>query len=339
LKCSEDGRREKWDLGGQWVTDTQKNITRLLNELALETYTQYDTGRKLLELNGKLVTYNSSIPNVSLLSLLDLQLMLSKLNSNSTKVNTLRPFEKIKFSTKMDSTNMERFLFSSSFNKIAKSIVEVAFRAIIGLELSQVNALFGLLYTKSAGSFEALSLCEPGCAQEKKVKGGTQQISEKLLANVVENSSNKIIFNAETTEIKQNDLFVEVTVKDTTSNKLSSYRAKKIVCSIPINLYDKIDFSPDLPCHKWNVYRSCRMGNFGKFIVTYKRPFWRENGYSGEVVSDGSVLLLKNVDNKNESVRRPLMGPINCIFDATTAQNDAALAGFLAGETLVQWFG
>jgi monoamine oxidase len=76
------------------------------------------------------------------------------------------------------------------------------------------------------------------------------------------------------------------------------------------------------------VFNSCSMGNFSKFIFTYEKPFWRLNGYSGEVLSDGSICLAKN-EHK--------IGPISCVYDATTPDNDAALAVFLGGDGAIYW--
>jgi hypothetical protein len=36
----------------RWVTDSQKNVTQLLKELDIETFQQFDTGKKILEHNG-----------------------------------------------------------------------------------------------------------------------------------------------------------------------------------------------------------------------------------------------------------------------------------------------
>lgn len=169
------------------------------------------------------------------------------------------------------------------------------------------------------------------------IKGGTQQISQKLLDNVLENSSsNKIIFNTELVEIKQGENSVEVKVKDTTNDSFMTFKAKKCVSAIPTNLIGKVDFTPALPLHKTNVFNSSRMGNYGKCIITYKKTFWRSNGFSGEVVSDGSIIHLKSKDAKDDM---PRVGPITCIFDATTNDDHPALVAFLAGDTLSQWFG
>jgi hypothetical protein len=75
------------------------------------------------------------------------------------------------------------------------------------------------------------------------------------------------------------------------------------------------------------------MGNYGKFIVTYKSTFWKTKGLSGEVVSDGSICLTKN------DHQMPIKGPISAMFDATNEHDDAALVGFLAGDGVVDWIG
>jgi monoamine oxidase len=170
LKCDGDSTA-KWDLGGQWVTDTQTNITRIIKELNLECYVQFDGGKKILESGGKVISYASSIPNVSIFSLFDLQLMLNKINGTSKKVPALRPFQNIQLASKLDSMTFEQWLFASSFSGTSRSIVEAACRTLYGLEMSQVNALFANFFVDSAGSFERLTLCGEGCAQEKKIKG------------------------------------------------------------------------------------------------------------------------------------------------------------------------
>jgi hypothetical protein len=97
--------------------------------------------------------------------------MLNKVNTNAKRVSVLRPFENLKLATQLDKMNLEQWAFSKSLSQTSRSIVEISVRSIYGLEMNQINALFGLFSVNSAGSFEALALCEKGCAQEKKVKG------------------------------------------------------------------------------------------------------------------------------------------------------------------------
>ncbi len=50
---------------------TQENVTRLLNELHLETYPQYHTGKSIAELRRRVHKYSLPVPFISLLSFLE----------------------------------------------------------------------------------------------------------------------------------------------------------------------------------------------------------------------------------------------------------------------------
>jgi monoamine oxidase len=149
LKCSNPEKTSSWDVGGQWVTDTQTQITKLLEELNIETYDQFVEGKKVLEVKKKTVSYNSSIPKISIFGLLDLHMILSKVNSYADKVNTLHPFENLKLAQQLDSSNLDTFLFTNYFTSVSRAIVQSAIRTVFGAEVNQINTLFGLTYVKS----------------------------------------------------------------------------------------------------------------------------------------------------------------------------------------------
>ena len=94
------------------------------------------------------------------------------MNRGANKISTLNPFKNIDFAQKMDSMNFNQFCNSTSFGTAeCKGILESGIRAVIGLELKQMNSLYKLMYIQSGGSIERLFLTEKGCAQEKRVKG------------------------------------------------------------------------------------------------------------------------------------------------------------------------
>ena len=70
--------------------------------------------------------------------------------------------------------------------------------------------------------------------------------------------------------------------------------------------------------------------------MTYKKPFWRQNGFSGEVLSDGSILSL-NVKDFKETM--PTSGPNSVIYDATVDDTYGALLGFIGGKQAAEWSG
>lgn len=52
-------------------SSTQENVTSLLQELQLETYAQYHTGKSIAELHRRIRQYSLTVPYISLLSLLE----------------------------------------------------------------------------------------------------------------------------------------------------------------------------------------------------------------------------------------------------------------------------
>ena len=59
---------------------------------------------------------------------------------------------------------------------------------------------------------------------------------------------------------------VTIVTKDTKTNKIQQFRAKKLILSIPINQYARIKFTPDLAYFKKNVFRFTQMGHLMKYI-------------------------------------------------------------------------
>ena len=120
-------------------------MTQLLKELNIETYRQYDEGNKLLEANGKISVYDSSVPCSSFLSWADMQLYMKRVDQHVTKLSAVDPYENKSLAESLDTKNLKDYLYSKSMTPTVRSIFTSNMRTIFGLELSQVNALFGLM--------------------------------------------------------------------------------------------------------------------------------------------------------------------------------------------------
>jgi hypothetical protein len=64
-------------------------------------------------------------------------------------------------------------------------------------------------------------------------------------------------------------------------------------------------------------------------IIFKIKAFWRQKGYSGEVISDGSILEFEKNNLSQEKKKTPKLGPICVLFDATTINQEPALGLFL----------
>ncbi|WWC61556.1 uncharacterized protein I303_104140 [Kwoniella dejecticola CBS 10117] len=91
------------------------------------------------------------------------------------------------------------------------------------------------------------------------------------------------------------------------------HRAKTVILALPPRLVaDSIKFDPPLPETTMHEYKATPtwMANAAKYLAVYEKPFWREQGLSGDVFSR--------------------VGPMAEIHDATSHDGSAALVGFLA---------
>jgi len=131
----------------------------------------------------------------------------------------------------------------------------------------------------------------------------------------------KIHLNEPVTEIHQRDDIVSV---HTATGKV--FKAKYVISGLPPHCTAAIQFSPPLPRNVQLLLESMPVGHLTKFIVTYDKAYWREAGYSGEVVSNGGGPLL-DCDS----------GPISIVYDATTHNQVPALVGFIGGSHVAQW--
>ncbi|CAF0983015.1 unnamed protein product [Didymodactylos carnosus] len=289
MKTKENGN-DYFDIGGQWVTDTQKNVTQLLKELGLETYKQYHKGKSIVEINTCVQSYSLPLPFVSLLSFLETIYSIFKLEYYVSKVPMWNPMDKHD-ARKLDTLTL-KCLMKPLINNIAYPLMSAATRTIFGAEPEQINALFALTYAQAGGGFMKLSLTDAGCAQELKIKGGSQEIS-KLLAK----------------QIGEKSVLLEKPVQKIIQSKNS----------VPL------EFEPMLPGSKRELMKHMPVGSYIKFIFTFEKAFWRENGFSGEVISDGSWSMGQAI------------GPMTYLIDGTSCHDSPALLGFIGGKCAAIW--
>ncbi|CAF4928496.1 unnamed protein product [Rotaria sp. Silwood1] len=183
----------------------------------------------------------------------------------------------------------------------ATPLLTASVRTVFGCEPEQVNALFALTYTQAGGGFMRLSLTDPDCAQEKKIKGGSQQISQLLVERLG-------------------------TVLVTTSQNHKTFQCRKLILTIPPSQIIPIQFKPMLPGYKREMLKHMPIGCCIKFISIFDKAFWREDGLSGEVISDGSF-----------APHAHSIGPMTYLIDGTSSNGTPALLGFIGGRCASVW--
>ncbi|XP_068191564.1 probable flavin-containing monoamine oxidase A [Antennarius striatus] len=304
---------DRWDLGGQWVGSTQTHILDLIQELGFETYPQFNSGKKVHHMGGldaKVRTYRTSIPALSPVALMDLTQLLWRIDRLCATVCVQDP-ARTPNAVKLDSMTAHSYIERHAWTAEIKEEMGVAIRSVFGVEPSQMSFLFFLMYATAAGGLLPLLESTSGAAQELKIKGGTQQLSERLAELV---GLKNVRLGSAVMSIWQDAEWARVTtVTDT-------FLCRAVIVTCPPHLAAKIHYQPALPSQREFLTQNMPVGHMIKFIITYQTAFWKEKGFSGEIVAG------------------PLIDCPFCVtFDATSPNGNAALVGFISGMQASVW--
>jgi monoamine oxidase len=139
----------------------------------------YHKGTKIIEMNRKIYTYESDIPNnLNILGLLHLQFLIWKINRMSKKVPTLDPKDS-ELGYYWDTMSTQTWIDDNIKIDRVKVMVEVATRSIFGAEPCEISFLFFLWYVHQNKDFDNLINIKNGL-QGFKTKLGTQHMSKYL---------------------------------------------------------------------------------------------------------------------------------------------------------------
>jgi monoamine oxidase len=193
--------------------------------------------------------------------------------------------------------------------------VSTATDAIFGQEPRDLSLLYVLFYLAASGdethpgTFERNFQTTEG-AQEERFVGGSQQIALKVAGELGAN----VVLNAHVRQIVQQAKTVRVQLDK------GRVTAKQVIVAMPPALTARIDYEPLLPVLRDQLTQRAPMGTYAKVDVVYEKPFWREEGLTGQTVS--------------------LNGPVTVTFDSTPVEgNPGVLLGFIGGSGARSWYG
>ncbi len=294
-----------FDAGGQWTGPGQPRMTALIEELALATESTYHDGRKVLDLEGDVSTYAGTIPKISLLKLIRMQLAIWRIEWLCRKVPRVDPWSAA-HAAAYDGMSVADFLDDKVGDSDVIALTNSATRVIFGADLADLSLLHFLHYLHSGGGLSKLIETHGG-NQDRSVVGGAQQLSEGLAAMVGD-----VVLGQPVAAVDQDADGVTVTTKTGTR-----HRTRRLVMAVPLPLVGRIAFSPPLPDDRIALQAASRMGHTVKCQVRYDRAFWRDAGLSGEAVCTA--------------------GPLNVVFDGKVADGLPALLVFITGRPAMGW--
>ena len=273
------------DLGGTFVGPTQTAVRALAAELGCPTVPTYGKGKNLIRWRGRVRSYRSTIPKLSILELLDVSRIQWRFERLSRQVPLAEPWTAA-VADRLDQQTLESWLRSVHAGASTRDLMAIMSRVTWGCEPDEVSMLHAVRYIKAAGGIGPMLDVEGG-AQQDRFPSGTQQIAQRM----AEELGDRVRLQSPVHRVERTadgTVAVHTEAGETT--------ARAVVLAIPPAHRAAIAFAPELPAAYSELAKNWPQGNLSKAYAAYDKPFWRTEGRSGEALSDdGSVFITFDV--------------------------------------------
>ena len=179
---------------------------------------------------------------------------------------------------------------------------------IFTVTAEEISYFWWLYYLRQGHGYTVLSDIRGG-AQQDKVEGGLMQVCERLVDQI---GADNVKLRAPVREILQKgDGHVEVV-----TSSAGTFHGSYVIVTAPPSVCEDIYFSPPLSAERQQLHKLFRAGTVIKVYVCYQNWWWRERGWSGEMLSDEE--------------------PVTLYYDATT-EKVPAFIGFIPAHHAKKW--
>lgn len=235
---------------------------------------------------------SDKLPSVSALVELEIRHVLALLEQMSEQVPRDEPWTAPR-AVEWDRITLGHFLDKHCWTQEAKDYIGIYIGCCTSCETYEESLLWTLWYIRQCDGLEAMYNIE-NAAQDSKVVGGTQQISEMLRALVGADNVKlgQPVVRVVKTQPEQDDkahIELEQSMVSVHTLDGSIYTGKYLIMAIPPVLQLKIHFDPPLPPLYGQMIQKFPMGSAIKCIVYYREAFWRDQSLNGNMLINGSV--------------------------------------------------
>jgi monoamine oxidase len=289
------------EVGGQWIGPTQDRVAALARELEIETFPTHVAGESLLEYQGRLRRYRGAIPRLNPAVQLDVEQAQRRLDRLARTVPLEAPWEAPR-ATRWDGQTVATWMRRNIVTRAGRTLFELGVEAVWAAQPEELSLLHLLFYVHSAGSLELLFDTEGGAQQDRFVGG-----SQRLALSLADGLGERVLLGASVRRITHDQHGVSVEADGVTA------RGRRAVVALAPALAGRIAYDPPLSADRDQLTQRVPLGTVAKCMAIYDEPFWREEGLSGQGLSD--------------------VGPVKLTFDNSPPDGSpGVLLGFLEGR-------
>jgi monoamine oxidase len=266
------------ELGGQWAGPDQHRVLALAKRLGVATFAQYAKGKNVLVASGKRSLFTGDIPPVDPATLVDLEGVITGLNTLAEGVSAGRPWHAAR-AAEFDAQTIDTWIRANTKTRDAAWLARLSISGVYGADAKDVSLLDLLsAITAVGGDFNT----QIGDAQTIRFVGGPQQLSKRLAQRL----GKRVHTKAPVSGITRGRSRVTV------ESAAGTWSARRVVLAIPPPLVARLDWSPSLPAAHDLLLQRQPMGATIKVNVIYVKPFWRGQGLSGYALGDRGPIRL-----------------------------------------------
>lgn len=278
------------ELGGEWVAPFQKHIHPLLEELDIETFPTYTTGKNTFVYDGKVTHFDPPLPPLPVEAIAELAATMAQFDEMAAKVPVAAPW-KAPDAAAWDAQTVASWLDDNVITPGARDALNLITGGPLCADprdMSLLHFIFLVAATGGADRFGAIK----GGVLDSRVVGGSGAIVEKLTATLEDH----ILLNAPVRVIDQTGPKVRVTTDRGTIT------ADHVIVAVAPNMAGRIHYDPPLPISRDQLTQRTPAGWGIKAFASYPTPFWRDAGLNGFVSNPSPGALINGVfDNSPPS--------------------------------------
>ncbi|MEV7621169.1 flavin monoamine oxidase family protein [Microbacterium sp. NPDC089321] len=270
------------DLGATWVAERHEAVLELARSVDCVTTPQYHSGANLLSMHGERVVWSGAMPLSGPIDAEDAARVLEEFSALVETIDVEAAWDSPR-ARELDAISFGAWLDTLEAGVSTRALMGVVARVQWGCGPGDVSLLHALRYVHAGGGLEHMLAVEGG-QQQDRIAGGTQQIATRLADRL----GDRVVLGAVVEAIEQDEERGTVTVRTSLGDATAPY----VISTTAPAHRTAIDFRPELPPQAQGLARTWTMGSLSKAFVAYDRPFWRQEGLSGESITDGGTFFI-----------------------------------------------
>lgn len=286
------------ELGGQWIGPGFDSLLEIIDGLGLDTIGLPATGNLVVRLRGKAVAVPSSedTPALTPFEVSDLGQGLLRLRRLAQRLRDDAAWRKA--NDAWLTQDLRRWVTTNLRTQGAQNRFNEVYEAAYGTMAKDATLLEGLHQVNAGPDLETM-LASNGGLHQKRVQGGMAAVADALADKL----GDVVRLGAVATLVEHDAESARVHLADG-----EVIEARRVISTLPPRLAVALPHEPALPDWRAEAADKVAAGNVIKAFLLYDKPFWREQGFSGQSSADEGAVRVTFDTTSEGSSRGHLMG-------------------------------